>query len=57
MKEIVWPAILGVLVGVLFILFAIAIENLSNSACAKGETFTYAGSVYECVVKTSIGGE
>lgn len=25
--------------------------------CARGETFTYAGNTYECVVKTSIGGE
>ena len=24
---------------------------------AKGQTFTYAGSVYECVVKTNIGDE
>ena len=30
---------------------------LHQVPCAKGETFTYAGSVYECVVKTSIGDE
>ena len=57
MKEIVWGAILGVLVGVLFFLFASTIENLSNSACAKGQTFTYAGNTYECLVKTTIGDE
>ena len=47
-----------------FIVFAVmtfilgcAIEYQLNSACAKGQTFTYAGSVYECVVKTNIGDE
>ena len=47
-----------------FIVFAVmtfilagVVENYTNSACAKGQTFTYAGSVYECVVKTTIGDE
>ena len=57
MKEIVWGAFFGVLVGVLFFLFASTIENLSNSACAKGQTFTYAGNTYECVVNTTTGDE
>jgi len=47
-----------------FIVFAVigfvlasAVEYYTVADCAKGQTFTYAGSVYECVVKTNIGDE
>ena len=46
---IVFTVIVFVLAGV--------VEYYTLADCAKGQTFTYAGSVYECVVKTSIGDE
>ena len=46
-----------VLFVVIGFVLASVVEYYTFADCAKGQTFTYADSVYECVVKTYIGDE